>query len=63
VNFLTALDLGNALNLGLPVDLHIIAVEIIEDMEFSEEFTPPLKEKYYAILENVFAIVKSVIGQ
>ncbi|MCX6261978.1 MAG: hydrogenase maturation protease [Bacteroidia bacterium] len=63
VNFLTALELGNALNLGLPVDLHIIAVEIIEDMEFSEEFTPPLKEKYYAILENVFAIVKSVIGQ
>jgi hypothetical protein len=45
----------------LPADLHIIAVEIIEDMEFSEEFTPPLKEKYDAILENVFAIVKRVI--
>jgi hydrogenase maturation protease len=35
VSFLTALKLGNSLNLGLPNDLHIIAVEIIEDMEFS----------------------------
>jgi hydrogenase maturation protease len=58
VNFLTALELGNSLNLGLPVDLHVIAVEILEDMEFSEEFTPPLKEKYGAILESVFAMVK-----
>jgi Ni,Fe-hydrogenase maturation factor len=62
INFLTALELGNSLNLGLPVDLHIIAVEIIEDMEFSEEFTTPLEEKYHAILEKVFAIVKRVIG-
>jgi hydrogenase maturation protease len=62
VNFLTALELGNSLNLGMPVDLHIIAVEIIEDMEFSEEFTPPLKEKYYEILEDVFALVKQAIG-
>ena len=62
VDFLTALKLGNTLNLGLPADLHIIAVEIIEDMEFSEEFTPPLKERYPAILEEVFAIVKRVIG-
>ncbi len=62
VSFLTALKLGNTLNLGLPDDLHIIAVEIIEDMEFSEEFTPPLKERYPGILEEVFAIVKRVIG-
>jgi hydrogenase maturation protease len=61
INFLTALELGNSLNLSLPVDLHIIAVEIIEDMEFSEEFTPKLKEKYPEILEDVFALVKQVI--
>jgi hydrogenase maturation protease len=57
VSFLTALKLGNTLNLGLSADLHIIAVEIIEDMEFSEEFTPLLKERYPGILEEVFAIV------
>jgi hydrogenase maturation protease len=62
INFLTALKLGDSLNMDLPVDLHIIAVEIIEDMEFSEEFTPLLKEKYPAILEDVFTLVKRVIG-
>jgi hydrogenase maturation protease len=61
VNFLTALKLGNTLNLGLPSDLHIIAIEIIEDREFSEEFTPPLKEKYDAILGNVLALVKRIL--
>jgi len=61
VSFLTALKLGNTLNLGLPADLHIIAVEIIEDMEFSEEFTPPLKEKYPGILEEVCAEVRRII--
>ena len=62
ISFLTALKLGNSLNLGLPTDLHIIAVEIIEDMEFSEEFTTPLKERYPRILEEVFALVKWVMG-
>jgi len=62
INFLTALELGNFLNLSLPVDLHIIAVEIIEDMEFSEEFTPALKEKYPEILKDVFALVSRIIG-
>jgi Ni,Fe-hydrogenase maturation factor len=34
----------------------------LEIMEFSEEFTPKLREKYPAILEDVFALVKQVIG-
>jgi hypothetical protein len=49
-------------NLILPADLHIIAVEIIEDMEFSEEFTPLLKERNHGILEEVFTIIRRVIG-
>jgi hydrogenase maturation protease len=61
VQFLTALKLGNSLDMNLSSDLHIIAVEIIEDMEFSEEFTTVLKEKYPDILEKVFAIVKQII--
>jgi hydrogenase maturation protease len=62
INFLTALELGNSLNMCLPVDLHIIAIKIIEDLEFSEEFTPPLKEKYPGILEDVFTLVKQITG-
>ena len=61
ISFLTALKLGDSLNLGLPTDLHIIAVEIIEDMEFSDEFTPLLKERYPRILEEVFVLVKRII--
>ena len=61
IQFLTALKLGNALNMDLPSDLHIIAVEIIEDMEFSVEFTKPLEEKYPGILEKVSAIKNRII--
>jgi hydrogenase maturation protease len=61
VQFLTALKLGKTLDMNLPSDLHIIAIEIIEDMEFSEEFTTVLKEKYPDILERVFTLVKQII--
>jgi hydrogenase maturation protease len=60
INFLAAIKLGNTLEMDLPSDLHIIAVEIIEDMEFSEEFTPQLKEKYPEILKEVVTIVRQI---
>lgn len=63
VSFLTALNLGHSMNLGLPDDLHIIAVEIIENMEFSEELTMQLKKKYTKILEKVLEIVRLIIVQ
>jgi len=62
ISFLTALKLSDNLSPGLHVDLHIIAVEIIEDMEFSEELTPQLNEKYPDILQQVHKIVKGIIG-
>ena len=61
VSFLTALKLGNILNMGLPDDLHIIAIEIIEDMEFGNELTPQLKERYSQILEEVIILVKKIL--
>jgi hydrogenase maturation protease len=61
ISFLTALKLGHTLNMDLPDDLHIIAVEIIEDMIFSEEFTPQLKAKYPEILKKVIDKVKQII--
>jgi hydrogenase maturation protease len=62
INFLTALNLGNTLKMGLPADVHIIAVEIIEDMVFSNEFTTPLKEKYPGILEEVYVLINRIRG-
>ncbi len=61
IYFLTALKLGNKLELNLPVDLHIIAVEIIEDLEFSEDLTLPLKRKYPQILKKVLSLIKKII--
>lgn len=61
IYFLTALKLGNKLELDLPVDLHIIAVEILEDMEFSEDLTLPLKKEYPRILKKVLSLVKKII--
>jgi hydrogenase maturation protease len=60
VGFLTALDLGNSLDLCLPTDLHIIAIEIIEDMEFSEELTQQLQEEYSKIKKEVATIIRRI---
>ena len=46
INFLTAIKLGAVLDMKLPEEMHILAVEIIEDLEISDEFTPPVKKKY-----------------
>jgi hydrogenase maturation protease len=61
VNFLTALRLGEILKLDVPSDLHIIAVEIIEDLEFSEELTPILNKRYPETLARVFVILNQII--
>lgn len=53
INFVTALELGNRLNYQLPSEIMIIAVEIAEDLEFSEELSPALQLQYPAILVKV----------
>lgn len=63
INFLTALKLGKQLELDLPEDLHIIAVEILEDMEFSEEFTLPLKNEYPTMLNKVYSLIKEILKE
>ena len=63
ISFLTALKLARSINLSLPEEIHIIAIEIIEDMTFSEEFTPLIREKYPMILDKVFGIVTAITGR
>lgn len=62
INFLTAVRLGKNLDLNLPSDLHIIAIEIIEDLEFSEDLSMPVKKQYPKILEKVYSVVKEITG-
>ena len=57
INFLTAIKLGAILDMKLPEEMHILAVEIIEDLEIGDEFTLPVKQKYPQILEEVKSFI------
>ena len=53
INFLTALKLAEKLSITVPSNIHIIAVEIIEDRVFSEKFSPELEVRYMEIKKKV----------
>jgi hydrogenase maturation protease len=61
INFFNALQLGKILELNLPDDIHIIGVEIIEDMEFGDSLTPILEKKYPEIFAGVSAVIKKIL--
>jgi hydrogenase maturation protease len=61
VNFLTALKLGDKIGMKLTNDLHVIAVEIVEDREFSDKLTVILRQKYEGILDEVATIIKGIL--
>jgi len=61
VSFLTALQLGEQLDMPVPNTIHILAIEIVEDLNFSTEFSPPIAEKYDSIYKKVKAAVKKLI--
>jgi hydrogenase maturation protease len=53
VSFLTALELGSKLDFQIPGEIMIVAVEIVEDLEFSEDLSPALKKRFPEILSKV----------
>ena len=53
VNFATALELGNRLNLPLPRQIDIFAIEVVDTTTFSEECTPEVKETIPACAEMI----------
>ncbi len=61
INFLTSLELAKRLGIKIPEEIRIIAVEIVEDMEFGAEFTPELARRYPSILEKVYQELRSLI--
>ena len=62
INFITALKLGRTLYPDLTDDLHIIAIEILEDKEFSESLSSTLEKRYPEILAEVTSLVKEIIN-
>jgi hydrogenase maturation protease len=62
VSFLTALKLADKLDLPVPEKIDIIAVEILEDLTFSSEFSKPIAEKYEEIYREICEYVKALTG-
>jgi hydrogenase maturation protease len=62
VNFLTALELAEELDIPVPEHIDIMAIEILEDLTFSNEFSPPITEKYSEILSEVLESVKRLLA-
>ncbi len=60
-SFLTALAFGEKLGFVIPKNIHIIAVEIVEDRTFGNEFTEPLQKRYDEILIRVKEIFRNLI--
>jgi hydrogenase maturation protease len=61
VNFITALELAKKIKLSIPENIHIIAVEILEDLEFGRSLSPELEAKYPEILEHVHSYLNSML--
>ena len=56
-NFATVLELGRRLGMPLPADneIHIFAVEILDNRTFCERMTEELENRFHAIAEEIFA--------
>jgi hydrogenase maturation protease len=62
ISFLTALQLAEKVGIFITSKIDIIAVEIIEDRVFGNEFSEVLQEKYKSIKQEVQDMVYEMIG-
>ena len=61
VSFLSALDLAEKMEISIPNQIDIIAIEIVEDLVFSNEFSQPIAKKYEQIYREVLEVVTGLI--
>jgi len=61
ISFLPALELAKKMKISIPDKIDIIAIEIVEDLTFSNEFSPPIAKKYKQISMEVLDIVQELI--
>ncbi len=62
IDFLTALELGKRTGMKIPSSITIIAVEIVEDLVFSKDFSPEITLKYPGILHQVQENVEDTLS-
>jgi hydrogenase maturation protease len=62
VSFLTSVALGNKLGLDMPQCIYIIAVEIVEDRIFDDNFSPQIQQKFEEIFNEVKEITERLLA-
>ena len=62
VSFLTSVALGKKLGLDMPQFIYIIAVEILEDRIFDDNFSPQIQEKFEDIFNEVKKIIEKILS-
>lgn len=62
ISFLPALDLAKKMDIPVPEQIYIIAIEIVEDLTFSNEFSPKIAQKYSTIQHHVLEIVERILN-
>jgi hydrogenase maturation protease len=60
-SFLNTLHLGKQLGIPLPDEIHIIAIEIVEDMVFGNSFSPEIASKIDVIYQEVNQLIKDIL--
>lgn len=62
-NFATALELGRRMGLRVPDDddIHVFAVEVDDNVTFSEQMTPALEALYPELVEEIWAEVSALL--
>jgi hydrogenase maturation protease len=63
-NFATALELGRRMGLSIPPEkeTHIFAIEILDNLTFSERLTDDLERAYPTYSEEIFCELRSLIN-
>ncbi len=62
ISFLTALKFGAYMDIKIPRDIHILAIEIVEDLLFSIEFSEPIKKKYGIIKKQIKNLIDQALN-
>jgi hydrogenase maturation protease len=62
VSFLTSIALGKKLGLNMPQFISIIAIEIVEDRVFDDNFSPQIQVKYEEIFNEVKEIAERILA-
>ena len=61
LSFIEALETGRKLGYKIPETIHVLAIEIVEDLVFSNEFSSEIQYCYEKIIDSVVKKIDKII--